>query len=467
MLERETDIILQILAERTIAARDSLSLKEAISADMPKGVKAYMQAEVLRWLELDLSTSSRFARIDRSVPATNHVAKTILRTLALEYVFPREEYLTTLDHAVHFLENYLCRPRWTLEHFIFEDADRVPRDLLLTKLGYFADYVYFRKLIERIIYQKGWKDVPVVDFRHLIEKIDDQIIKEHSPRELALLAKPIYSFLLLGDPSEDKSFPLKPILVFYEDKKMNILKDYIERICDIRRMMNLTLADLIGIVEDLYLEDRKESLSPVTSPEKVTAPESADEPKSDQSSPTPHVNPQNHDEPAIHDGMPENIKETISGQTSSEPTGLIETTGAKTGELHFVHSHGDSSPSDSHKPEGLGSARPTTINWEKNVPLSLTYAGMRATNPTHSLPDLYSLIPKKQHEQFTKEVFEKDAAYYSGVIAALNKTHTWREASIFLNQLFQVNGLDPFSDHVIKFTDAIHHRYDVDTKHTQ
>ena len=466
MLERETDIILQILTERTISTRNSIPLKEVLSPEVPKGIKAYMQAEVMHWLESDLDRSPRFTRIDRTASATNHLAKIILRTLAQEYVFPREEYLTTLDHAVHFLENYLCRPRWTLEHFIFADASRMPRDTLIPKLDYFYDYSYFGKLIERVAHQKRWNEVHVDDFRLLIAKIDDQIIKEHTPRELAMLAKPIYGFLLLGDQSQDKPIPLKPILVFYEDKNMKTLKDYIERICNIRKRADITLTELVGIIKDLYLE-HEESLSSVSSAEEVTPPEPTGETNSYQATTTPHVQTQSKDESRIHEAVPSDVKDTISSQKSDEAAGPIETTGDKTWENQDVRERDDSPTLDSPKSERLGSARSTTMNREKNVPLSLTYAGMKKTNPIPSLPDLYSLISKKEHEQFTKEVFRKDAAYYSGVVAALNKTHTWKEASIFLNQLFQINGLDPFSEHVIQFTDAIHHRYDIDTKHAQ
>jgi hypothetical protein len=343
----------------------------------------------------------------------------------------------------------------------------VPRDTLIPKLDYFYDYAYFGGLIERVAHQKGWNEMHVDDFRVLIAKIDDQIIKEHTPRELAMLAKPIYGFLLLGDQSQDKPIPLKPILVFYEDKNMKILNDYIERICNIRKREDITLTELVGIIEDLYLEDHQKKLSSDSSEEKVTTPEPADETNSNQASTTPHVQTQSEDESKIQEVAPSDVKDTINSQKSDEDAEPIETTGDKTWETQDVRERDDSPTLDSPKSERLGSARSTTMNREKNVPLSLTFAGMKKTNPIPSLPDLYSLISKKQHEQFAKEVFQKDSAYYSGVIAALNKTHTWKEASIFLNQLFQINGLDPFSERVIQFTDAIHQRYDIDTKHAQ
>jgi hypothetical protein len=45
------------------------------------------------------------------------------------------------------------------------------------------------------------------------------------------------------------------------------------------------------------------------------------------------------------------------------------------------------------------------------------------------------------------------------VIAALNRITSWSEASAYLQELFQMNGLDPYAEEVIAFTDAIQHRY--------
>ncbi|MBM2846545.1 MAG: hypothetical protein HW407_1857, partial [Bacteroidetes bacterium] len=45
------------------------------------------------------------------------------------------------------------------------------------------------------------------------------------------------------------------------------------------------------------------------------------------------------------------------------------------------------------------------------------------------------------------------------VIAALNGISTWQEASAYLQELFQMNGLDPYADEVIAFTDAMQQRY--------
>ena len=39
MLEKETDLILQLLTERTIGPRDGIALKEVLGSTIPKNIK--------------------------------------------------------------------------------------------------------------------------------------------------------------------------------------------------------------------------------------------------------------------------------------------------------------------------------------------------------------------------------------------------------------------------------------------
>ena len=79
---------------------------------------------------------------------------------------------------------------------------------------------------------------------------------------------------------------------------------------------------------------------------------------------------------------------------------------------------------------------------------------------TATLPDLSGSISDQQKTLFVNAVFERDTAYYAAVIASLERLFTWKEAALFLSQFYQSNGLDPFADEVVEFTDTIHRRYD-------
>jgi len=82
---------------------------------------------------------------------------------------------------------------------------------------------------------------------------------------------------------------------------------------------------------------------------------------------------------------------------------------------------------------------------------------IRSSSP--SLPDLSSMISSEERDLFVKRLFEHDGAFYSAIISSLNGISTWKEAALYLSQFYQTNDLDPFADHVVEFTDAIHRRY--------
>jgi hypothetical protein len=136
-------------------------------------------------------------------------------------------------------------------------------DEVMSRLDYTYDYAYFKRLIGKVIAQWKWREVRVDDFRMLISRIDAQIVKQHSPAELAMLAKPIYDFVAQGNASAHLAVPVESLLVFFEDKRLIKLKEHIETVCKVRGRSELTLSELGTFIADVA----------VTSPEAALAPE--------------------------------------------------------------------------------------------------------------------------------------------------------------------------------------------------
>jgi hypothetical protein len=97
---------------------------------------------------------------------------------------------------------------------------------------------------------------------------------------------------------------------------------------------------------------------------------------------------------------------------------------------------------------------------KRNIPLSLTFAGMKLEQPQPP-PDLNAIISKDQRELFIRKLFKKNEALYADIIAELNTAPNWKEASLFLNELFETSKLDPFTDVAIQFTDVVQQRYTI------
>ena len=401
MLENESREIIETLGERTIGRRDAITLKEAVTADMPKGVKVYLRSEVIRWLRSDLVHSDRFGRVNMNAPGISQLTTAFLRSLADAYHFNRTEYLAVLADAVEFVQNYLCRPQWTLQTMVFESELTVSLEDLLLNLQYTADYSYFPRLIEKVLHQWKVSEVSAEDFRLLVARIDRQIVKQHTARELGLLTKPIYDFFALGEARPTQAISLEPLLLFFEDKGMHSLRDHIEGICGIRGRSELTLRELTGLIEDLYLE-----------PESGTA------------------------APAVPPGAP-------------PPAERITDAAAPADAVHG-------------KPPGLDAPPDATdeaIRKALETPEERPANAIAATPKASELVDLHTLMGKKHRQRFLRRLFRRDTEYFEALITELNALQSWKEASAYLTRVYEVNRLDPFAEDVIEFTDLIQSRY--------
>ena len=427
--------------------------------------------------------------------------------MAADYSFPRAEYLPLLENAVHFLENYLCRPQWTIENFVFEAGGRIKTEDVVSKLDCTVDYAYFRTLIQKVLQRRGTRDVSAEEFRAMLVRIDDQIVKQHNARELALLAKPIFDFLLLRDTPPDIAIPLKPILVFFEDKKMNILRDYIESICRIRQRTEITLDELTTLVEDLYLgQGPPDAEVSAGSPAVAAVPAVPGEPAPAwkrlitrrRNLPPAHrtVEPQSR--------LPQicrpRTRETLTGERRKSPAQnrrmpVPKRARAKhrqprreprspvrrpakpaypTTLFDFVTEEPDGMD-DSDVEDRLPVQKPAPPPYRETPPLRPVPekppepAKPRTPEPyerlfggaesPEELTDLREIIQGHTRSKFVKRLFGRDENRYEDTISSLNNAGTWRGAALLLNSLYIENGLDPFDPDVVEFTDAIHRRY--------
>ncbi|MBP1654137.1 MAG: hypothetical protein H6Q28_693 [Bacteroidetes bacterium] len=398
--------ILSALAARSFGESQSVTVRDVLAGEIPRGVRSYLVAEVARWLAEDLHSAPRFSRLNLDEEGMYHVQKSLLQSLAASYTLTRPELMAALRVAVEFTDNYLCRPQWTLEHFIFAEGERVSISTVRARLDHCADYAYFPTLLEGIFRRRGTAQVRREDFRHLLGQIDDHIVKQHNARELALLMKPIFDFLLLKDASPDDTIPLHPILVFFEDKKMRIMKEYLESICRLRGAEEISLANVTALIEELYRGETPKS-------------------------PEPEV-------------------PTTAGLPDAAPVPTTEDAGATQPEPAGAQNAGDG---DALPPGWDDSPRPSP----EETAADPTPAGILEETP--ALPEISEFVSPKQRQRFIRRIFRKDEAYYGGVLATLNGMGSWEEAASYLQHIFDVNELDPYDRDVVAFTDAVQKRY--------
>jgi hypothetical protein len=250
----DSDAILQLLAARTIGNRGTIRVSEVLGSTIPRGVKVYVRADTERRLAAEFEHTDHVARIGHSAFEAEHLRGLYVRHAAEAYILQRDEYTALLENAVRFTENYLCRPRWTLRSFLFHDAPTLAASTLLARLEWIPEYVYLPKLLARVITDRNLTGLTDAACSELIAKIDDAVVREHRPRELARLTSPIFSFYLLSTDPGSQTIPLRPLLAFFEDKGLLTLREHLQGICHMRARTDISLGELEELTEDFFGE---------------------------------------------------------------------------------------------------------------------------------------------------------------------------------------------------------------------
>jgi hypothetical protein len=405
-LEQETNAIFRILTERTIGESETYRLEALMGSDIPSGVKTFFKAELRRKVEGDLRKSPWFTGVRQNDAAAARVAQTLISSLTDAYRFTRQEFLDTLDLAVHFVTNYLCRPQWTLENFLFDRAPRITLAELAEGLTFFADFRYLGEIALRSLQRRGKNEIGREEFQALVQNIDEHVVRQHDARELADLTRPLFTFFQIGGTQADGAIPVEALLVFFEDKRLQLLKEYVRGICHLRNRTHVTREELMNLIEDLFAGKPGTSTDPSSLPAEQPPAPSASNPE-----PVP-AEPEAPAPPA-----PERPAPAAGGQQKA------------------------------------------------NIALSLTFAGLRESVVARSaLPELHTLIHPEQRDRFVTNIFKGDAAHFAGALDRLDSCRHWRDAEAYLGELYRTYNLDPHAGDAKEFSDTVRKRYSINER---
>lgn len=277
IFESEIASIFHTVRARTIGEEDGILLKKVLTAPIHPAIKAYCKAEVEKILLQERGLEHRSKRLPYSLPEVASLQQRIDLLLVQNYHFGRQEYESLLDESVHFQFNYLCRPQWTLLNFIVGEQRRVASSVIEKKLRYCVDYRYFPEIIERYIIDHGLAEVTYEEFKSLLEKIDQEVIAQHSSLELAHMTRALFEFVESGkmQPSvefESQTLPVNAAIVFFDDKHRDDIRARLEFERDRNKLVQITAGRLADIIEIVQTGDEHASAAPA-SPITVGSPE--------------------------------------------------------------------------------------------------------------------------------------------------------------------------------------------------
>jgi hypothetical protein len=506
----DSDELLKQFLERTIGADSELAATRLLKASIPPGVKAYLRAHLRERLGEELGRAPSFSRIRAASPSAARLQHLFIEQAADAYVYARAEFQTDLENAVHFTENYVCRPRWTLSSFLFHTGDVIGITELFAKLDYVSDYVYLPQLLRKTLAARGAREIGRGQCTELIRRIDAAVVKEHAPRELAALAKPLFDFYSAGDQGLTQEVPLRLVLLFFEDKEMVGVREYIAGIYHFRNKESIGLDDLAALCDD-FLGTSKDVVPlnevesgtpapetvavPVTEPVPVPEPDAiaTESPALESVVLTdavvpplialsdPEVSAQTEDpetktvtpaEPIVEhaDVFLTSSEDIPTGAPEPEPTAdsgpetpvesIQEIVPEPVRELAEMSMYEtpvvpELPPVLIAEPPVHHAVKPATEEQEPEEQLELPLA---VPEPV-TLPDLTIVITPEQRKRFVNILCDRDADFFDVMISRLNQMDSWQDAKGYVRELFEINTIDPFQDEAIEFTDIIQQRF--------
>lgn len=241
MFEKEVENIKQKILPRA-SGREQISLSEILNWDIPQPLKDYFNIFAERILSEELLSVLYSKRFDQGNIEFIEARKRLINTLKNAILLSYSEFENALDKASKFAINFILRPEWTLAKVIFKNENVKTIEQILESLSNFNEYTYYKKLLEKVLPKYQSNEIKLELFQRILRKIDEEIIKNVSIKDMLTIIEPIFKFFKFAN--DENTVPAEALIIFFNDKGAeNIVKELeLER--DLHRKAKFTLNDV-------------------------------------------------------------------------------------------------------------------------------------------------------------------------------------------------------------------------------
>ncbi len=379
--------------------------------DLPDGFKRFVEAEVDGMIDEEGLVESRTGRFDLTAPELQALLKEVRHVLKNSFEFSRDEFLDLSEKASKFIFNYVIRPRWTFEKFLFKGEAEIDKSSIDKAMRFFSDYSYYLRGIAEFLELHKQATIDVETWKQLHVKMDEQLLGM-LPSNLDSLT--ISLFKLFRFATGSKRVPTDAMILFFKDKSATDIVDRLEFTKENKNIPSLDLPDLEIILQATSREvsQRIEVLSSVEEPPKefrtferqtVTNPLMPD---TNQKLSVPI-------DGAINSGQNNSQSEEVSNLEESQ-----------------------------HLPPDRGQQLDRQLLSEPEEKKVKT-------------PSLRTHLTAKEEGRIIRKIFGGSKSGYHIAIHKLDESQDWKSASKIVEGIFIDNGIDPFSKYSVIFTEAV------------
>lgn len=393
MFEKEIERLLSISVNRTIGGSEKISVKEILAAEIPLPLRTLIRIDVEQKLLDELKSKFINSRFDFSHPEVVSLQHQINSVLVLNYTFLRKEFLETVHDAIHLMLNYLIRPQWTLNNFIFDKTTQVSNEEITRALKHFNAYEYLKEIIIRIIVEKNIKLITQSEFQTLLWKCEREFIRRRDGYQLAQITSAIYDFINYGLRETKSPILTKGLIRFFDDKGLKSVTERLHKELQ-RNVDEISFDDLSIILEDLRREIGPFETETLSAPTKAT------------------------DEPLTSEQIKHVREVSIELETA------------------------------------------VSIVKVDSQSVEQTQNGIKlGTKTPPELEPIENIIDDDDEKRFIKKIFNKNENDYLNSLIEINNMSSWKQASVYIDEIFIMNEIDPYTPEAVRFTEVAYKRF--------
>jgi hypothetical protein len=247
----------------------------------------------------------------------------------------------------------------------------------------------------------------------LLEKIDREVVAQHSSLELAKMTRALFAFVESGKMSpraefEKQTLPINAAIVFFEDKKLLDIQSRLEFERDKREMTQLTVEQLGQYIEIVRTGNEN---APSVEPEAAAPPQTT----STLAAPAATASPE----------------QALTLGSRAQPAEEQES---------------------SNVPAPAASKAPVLVFGENDEQYLASSPGLKQKE----IRDLFNEV---EHELIVRKIFNRDEPAFLGAITEISMQGEWEDVAHYLDALYLVNDVDPFGAEAVLFTDRLFAHY--------
>jgi hypothetical protein len=313
MFEREIKFIYDFNLNKVNKLGPYFTFEQLSSSEIHPAILHYISSEIDFLIFEDRQKLLKNSVFDYSGERINHLFSQITDEVKRSKRFSSEYISKLILHASSFTINFLVRPRWTLEKFVFDEGEHKTTVEIKQILNYLYYYKHLKTILISYINTKKIISMNSEEFAALLNKVDNLGIESYLSSILAGALKSMAEFFNIGEIQKSK-IPLVAVQTFLDEKELYKQLDKINFVFGEDTSAKYTITEYQKIFDSILIE-REEQIKEETHDlfesvvEEHDIQDSKESEKEEETVDDKKENEENEQENIIEDAQKDNVEE--------------------------------------------------------------------------------------------------------------------------------------------------------------